>query len=89
MDGNNKITKKTLIPLGLVISICGGVAWFTSFKLDANYTKDRVAAVENKQDVMVKERDEDLKEHNAELKSIDERLSRIEGWFEKWRHAGR
>lgn len=84
-----KITRKTLMPLGLVITICGGVAWLTAIKLDGSNLKDKVAIIEAKQDTLVKERAEDLKEYNDELKSIDERLSRIEGWLDKWRHAGR
>ena len=71
---NKKITENTLIPLGLVIVLIGGVVWLTSIKADTLSLKERQEKSEIKQD-----------KYNETLQSIDERLSHMEGILEELR----
>lgn len=65
---SSKITEKTLIPLSLVITLSGGIYWFT-----ATYFQ----SVANAKDIA------ELKSDNRGvteiMRSVDTRLSRIEG----------
>lgn len=62
------IDEKTLIPLGLVISIIGAILWLSSIYFETKSAADEIKS---------------LKEENRELyrvfNTIDKRLSRIEG----------
>ena len=40
------ISKDTLIPLGLVITIIGGVVWLTTMYVDLNYMKKKVDKID-------------------------------------------
>lgn len=52
MEVKNVITKETLMPVGLVISILGGVFWFSSVYSTVNQSADRIERLEAKMDVV-------------------------------------
>ncbi|NJM54543.1 MAG: hypothetical protein HC841_00225 [Verrucomicrobiae bacterium] len=66
------ITEKTLIPLSLVGVLAGGIAWCTKINI----------AVTSAQAAIIDQKKSDAEYHEkvcALLRSIDQRLSRIEG----------
>lgn len=42
------ITEKTLIPIGLVITLAGFIFWISSIFIDGRYTKEKVNSIESR-----------------------------------------
>lgn len=71
-----KITDGTLVSLGLVVVLIGGVLWLASIQSDAKEARTGL---------------QELKQSNSDyikvMNSIDERLSRIEGEIHQMRNG--
>lgn len=44
------ITEKTLIPIGLVITLAGFIFWISTIYLDGRYTRNEVNSIETRMD---------------------------------------
>lgn len=62
-----KITEKTLVPIGLVIILFGGVAWLTTLYVKAENTAEAVEKIQIKQDG-----------YEKNISGVKESLARIE-----------
>lgn len=62
------ITERTMLPLSLIISLGGGIAWFTSLYSLSESNSERIAELTKKQEYYLQF-----------IQTIDRRLSRIEG----------
>ena len=63
-----KITEETLIPLGLVIAMIGGIFWLSSIYFETKTSANDIKDLKAQQEL-----------YNQTLSNIDHRLSRIEG----------
>lgn len=69
------ISESTLMPLGLVIVLAGGIFWLATIQLQG---VANASALRDMQD----DRKDTMKDINESLKDISTRLSRIEGKLE-------
>lgn len=85
--GMRSITEKTLVPLGLVIMICGGVVWLTEMSVKSNEVSKSVDEIK----VEAVKREERyyqvMRQIDVKYDVINERLSRIEGWARHGLHT--
>lgn len=83
MEEVNRITKNTLVPLSLVLSLVGGGGWLTKQHFLAEANAKTIADLTRKIEHQDDWREKKLEDINKELKEITQRLSRIEGILNK------
>lgn len=76
MDKQVILTERTLVPLGVIAVIIGGIAWLTTLYADTKNNGQTLLRIEQKQDTL----EGGIYE---ELKTINTRLSTIEGRLQK------
>lgn len=76
----SEISEKTVIPLSVlgpaIVAIVGGVVWLTTLNVTASSTKEKVEDIQSKFEMH-------QTKHDEEERKIDERLSRMEGYFQR------
>lgn len=71
MTREGVLSEKTLMPIGFVVVLLGGVIWLTNIHFEAHANSVAIDEIQKKQDVYAKGQEEVL-----------ERLARIEGKLE-------
>lgn len=76
MDKQVILTEHTLVPLGVIAVLIGGIAWLTTLYADTKNNGNTLLRIEQKQDTL----EDGIYQ---ELKAINTRLSMIEGRLQK------
>lgn len=79
----NKITKATLVPVSLVVSLLGGSGWLTKQYYMSEANAKAIEKINEKLDKKDDEKNVRWDGLNKELKIIADRLGKIEGLLSK------
>lgn len=77
---SSKITEKTLIPISLVITLVGGVAWLSNLHFVSAQSAEAITKIEQKQDSYVQSLDQiklKLIEIEANQKHVIKKLEEL------------